>query len=217
MKQLFFITLMYLSTNICSAQGWTIDEFEAANTAKDVENLTSEEKEVIRYINLARLYPKKFAQIEIVKSNSDFEITNDQYLNSLVNTLKRMKAVDALYFDESLYQLAKCFAEESGASGYVGHYRKTCKKGYDAECCSYGCERGRQIVLQLLIDKGVPSLGHRNICLDKYMESIGTNIHSHSKYNFCCVLDFNRKEINYTVNNKSRTNTFFNKVTDVFK
>ena len=209
--------MMSFLANFSFAQKWTIYEFEAANTAKDVENLTSEEKEVIRYINLARLYPKKFAQIEIVTSNSDFEITNDQYLNSLVNTLKRMKPVDALYFDESMYQLAKCFAEESGASGYVGHNRKTCKKGYDAECCSYGNESGRQIVLQLLIDKGVPSLGHRNICLDKYMESIGTNIHSHSKYNFCCVLDFKRKEINYTVNNKSRTNTFFNKVTDVFK
>lgn len=155
--------MMSLLANFSFAQEWTIDEFEAANTAKDVKDLTYEEKEVIRYINLARLYPKKFAQVEIVKTNSDFEITNDQYLKSLVSTLKRMKPVDALYFDESMYQLAKCFAEESGSSGYVGHYRKACKKGYDAECCSYGCERGRQIVLQLLIDKGVPSLGHRNI------------------------------------------------------
>lgn len=121
--------MMSFLANFSFAQEWTNQEFETANTAKDVEDLTSEEKEVIRYINLARLYPKKFAQIEIVTSNSDFEITNDQYLNSLVNTLKRMKAVDALYFDESMYQLAKCFAEGSGASGYVGHYRKTCKKG----------------------------------------------------------------------------------------
>lgn len=199
------------------AQVWTTQEFETANTAKDVEDLTSEEKEVIRYINLARLYPKKFAQIEIVKTNSDFEITNDQNLKSLIITLKRMKPVGALYFNESMYQLAKCFAQESGESGYVGHYRKTCKKGYDAECCSYGCETGRQIVLQLLIDKGVPSLGHRIICLDKSMEKIGVNIQTHAKYYNCCVLDFKRKEINYAENNKSRTSTFFNRVSDVFK
>lgn len=217
MKPSFLIVLFFFCTQFVSAQVWTTQEFETANTAKDIEVLTYEEKEVIRYINLARLYPKKFAHVEIVKTNSDFENTNDQYLKSLVSTLKRMKPVNALYFNESMYQLATCFAEESGASGYTGHNRKTCKKGYDAECCSYGYETGRQIVLQLLIDKGVPSLGHRNICFDKYMESIGTNIHSHSKYNFCCVLDFKRKEINYTVNNKSRTSTLFNKVKGVIK
>ena len=217
MKPSFLILLFFLCTQFVFAQEWTNQEFETANTAKDIEVLTSGEKEVICYINLARLYPKKFAQIEIVKTNSVFEITNDQYLKSLINTLKRMKPVGALYFNESMFQLAKCFAQESGASGYVGHYRKTCKKGYDAECCSYGCETGRQIVLQLLIDKGVPSLGHRIICLDKSMEKIGVNIQPHAKYNNCCVLDFKRKEINYAENNKSRTSTFFNRVSDVFK
>ena len=217
MKQLFFIALFFLCTQVASAQEWIIQELSAANTAKDVEVLSSEEKEVICYINLARLYPKKFAAIEITKCLVDGSYSESGYVNSLMNTLKHMKPVGALYFNDNMYQLAKCFAEESGVSGYVGHYRKTCKKGYDAECCSYGCETGRQIVLQLLIDEGVPSLGHRIICLDKSMEKVGVNIQLHAKYNNCCVLDFKRKEINYAENNKKGSSAFFNKVTKLFR
>ena len=217
MKQLFFIALFSLSSIICSAQAWTTQEFETANTAKDIEIFTSEEKEVVRYINLARLYPKKFAAIEITKCLVDGSYSESGYVNSLMNTLKHMKPVGALYFNVNMYQLAKCFAEESGASGYTGHNRKTCKKGYDAECCSYGYESGRQITIQLLIDEGVPSLGHRIICLDKSMEKVGVNIQPHAKYNNCCVLDFKRKEINYAENNKKGFSAFFNKLTNVFK
>lgn len=217
MKQLFFIALFSFCSQVASAQEWTIQEFESANTAKDVEILTSEEKEVIRYINLARLYPKKFAAIEITKCLADGSYSESGYINSLMNTLKHMKPVGALYFNDNMYKLAKCFAEESGSSGYTGHNRKTCKKGYDAECCSYGYETGRHITIQLLIDEGVPSLGHRIICLDKSMEKVGLNIQPHAKYNNCCVLDFKRKEINYAENNKKGFSAFFNKLTSVFK
>ena len=95
-------------------------------------------------------------------------------------------------FDESLYLLANCFALESGASGAVGHHRIKCKQGFDAECCSYGFNTGREIVIQLLVDAGVPSLGHRKICLDNSMCNIGINIQLHAKYEYCCVLDFKR-------------------------
>ena len=217
MKQLFLIALFFLCTQVVSAQVWTTQEFETANTAMDIEILTSEEKEVIRYINLARLYPKKFAAIEITNCLADGSYSENGYVNSLLNTLKHMKPVGALYFNDNMYQLAKCFAEESGASGYTGHNRKTCKKGYDAECCSYGYENGRQITIQLLIDEGVPSLGHRIICLDKSMEKVGVNIQPHAKYNNCCVLDFKRNEINYAENNKKGSSAFFNKLTNVFK
>jgi len=204
MKQLFFIALFSFCSQVASAQAWTTQEFESANTAKDVEILTSEEKEVIRYINLARLYPKKFAAIEITNSLADGSYSESGYINSLMNTLKHMKAVGALYFNDNMYKLAKCFAEESGASGYTGHNRKTCKKGYDAECCSYGYETGRHITIQLLIDEGVPSLGHRRICLDNSMYTIGVNIHSHAKYVHCCVLDFKRQDVIYKTNKRKK-------------
>ncbi len=204
MTRLFFIALFSFCSQVAFAQEWTTQEFETANTAKDIEIFTSEEKEVVRYINLARLFPKKFAAIEITKCLADGSYSESGYVNSLMNTLKHMKPVGELYFNDNMYKLAKCFAEESGASGYTGHNRKTCKKGYDAECCSYGYESGRQITIQLLIDEGVPSLGHRIICLDKSMEKVGVNIQPHAKYNNCCVLDFKRASISYS-NNSHRS------------
>ncbi|MFM7016212.1 MAG: CAP domain-containing protein [Bacteroidota bacterium] len=217
MKNLFCIVIALCCSNISFAQQWTTQEFESANTAKNISVLTEQEKEVVRYINLARLYPKKFAHIEIVNTHSDLEITNNQYLKSLVYTLKRMKPADALYFNESMYQLAKCFAEESGQAGAVGHHRKTCKKGYDAECCSYGYDTGKEVVIQLLVDEDVPNLGHRNICLDKSMEQVGLSIQAHLKYDHCCVLDFKRKAISNDEYNKKSSVSFFDKVTNVFK
>ena len=217
MKRLFLIAIIFLFANNCSAQQWTEQEFEAANTARDIQSLTDEEKEVIRYINLARLYPKKFAVLEIESHKDDYSNGQVSYVNSLLSTLKNTKAVDALIFDESMYQLAKCFALESGSSGAVGHHRINCKQGFDAECCSYGFNSGREIVIQLLVDAGVPSLGHRRICLDNSMNTIGVNIQSHAKYEHCCVLDFKRKEIIYSDYNKKSSDSFLSKIGNWFR
>jgi uncharacterized protein YkwD len=105
-----------------------------------------------------------------------------------------MKPVNALTFDQGMYQLATCFAIESGKSGSYGHHRVHCVDGFDAECCSYDCQTGLTITLQLLIDQDVPSLGHRKICLDDEFTKIGVSIKPHSNYNYCCVLDFKRNE-----------------------
>jgi hypothetical protein len=105
-----------------------------------------------------------------------------------------MKPVNALTFDQGMYQLANCFAIESGKSGSYGHHRVHCVDGFDAECCSYDCQTGLTITLQLLIDQDVQSLGHRKICLDDEFAKIGVSIKPHSNYNYCCVLDFKRNE-----------------------
>ncbi|MFN5345858.1 MAG: hypothetical protein ACK5B3_01425, partial [Bacteroidota bacterium] len=96
MKRLFFIAFVFLFVNNCSAQQWTAQEFEAANTARDIQSLTDEEKEVIRYINLARLYPKKFASIELKKAIEDGLYKETEFTKSLQVTLNQMKPVGLL-------------------------------------------------------------------------------------------------------------------------
>jgi len=44
------------------SQSWSQDQLDSANTAKDINEITSVEKEAILYINLARLYPQLFAR-----------------------------------------------------------------------------------------------------------------------------------------------------------
>ena len=48
-------------------QAWTYDEIYHANTAASYPLMTDVEKEVVLYYNLARLYPQKFAQVELSK------------------------------------------------------------------------------------------------------------------------------------------------------
>ena len=65
MKKTFLFTLLFWSHYLGISQNWTSEELEKANTALNTYILSSEEKDVIKYINLARLYPEKFANLEV--------------------------------------------------------------------------------------------------------------------------------------------------------
>ena len=92
---------------------------------------------------------------------------------------------EKLYFYLELYESANALAQtmrESGGTGH-GNYNKRFSKvmketnSYKTgEDCGYGNEAPLAIVLHLLIDNGVPSLGHRKNILDKDFTNIGTSI-----------------------------------------
>jgi hypothetical protein len=98
-----------------------------------------------------------------------------------------------LYPDSLCFEGARCHALSSGIKGYVGHDRLTdeCKKKwyYNGECCDYGRSTALDIVMGLMIDENVPSLGHRVICLS-FFNSIGVSIQPHKIYGKNAVLDF---------------------------
>jgi uncharacterized protein YkwD len=98
-----------------------------------------------------------------------------------------------LYPDNACFQSARTHAWQSGISGYAGHQRGTpearSKKYYNGECCDYGRSSPLEIVLSLLIDEGIPGLGHRKICLMNFT-GIGVAIQPHKKYGTNAVLDF---------------------------
>jgi uncharacterized protein YkwD len=188
------IVLVLLSVTSFS-QGWSADQLKQANTAIDVSVISSIEKQAIEYINLARLFPKDFIKYELKDYQDPYQGDSIKYAaekNSLADDLRGRHAIKPLTFDKGLYESAKCFAEEQGASGAVGHSRKKCPKLEEAygECCSYGMETGKDIAMQWLVDLGVPSHGHRMICLDEQFSAIGLSEHAHKKYSFCAVADF---------------------------
>lgn len=148
--------------------------------------MTKKEIEVIQFINVARMYPLWFIVFaELQKPQTENEI-------SLVNLLKKMKTIpNPLKMDSLNFISAKCHAISSGKIGYVGHDRhENCKSNFYGECCDYGNESALEIVKSLLIDEGVPSLGHRKICLDSSYTKIGVSIQPHIKYRSNAVLDF---------------------------
>jgi uncharacterized protein YkwD len=50
-------------------------------------------------------------------------------------------------------------------------------------------DTGKDIILQLLIDDDVPSLGHRINCLNKEYTKIGVSVQPHKKWDTCAVID----------------------------
>jgi uncharacterized protein YkwD len=177
------------------AQAFTQAQLDSANTAKSVTVLSAEEKNVIKLINLARMYPKQFAKNYVAKYDEkktgfayDASYTKDK--NSLISELNALKPLKPLVFDSAMYELAKCWSSESGKSGEIGHARKNCKSGYSGECCSYGFSGALDIVMQLMIDYNVPGYGHRKIILTPYYSKVGIKNGTHKTYTYHSVIDF---------------------------
>ena len=173
---------------------FTSYEINSANTAKDADYLTAEEKDVFLYNNLARMYPKKFYEVYkafVMKSTYKkglFE--TDHYYTSLSKDLLNGPPAGPLLPDRVMFELAECWALESGEKGIVGHKRTNCEGGFWAENCSYGHDVGFEIVMQLLIDYGVESLGHRRNMMNSSYAGLGIAIRPHKGYRFCAVQDF---------------------------
>ena len=180
------------------SQIWNEIKYSSCNTAVNATYLSKNEKDVIYILNLIRLYPALFNKTVLAKypsvSGKYYLLMDSFYYISLVKTLQKMDARNILYSDSTCFISAKCHAYYSGITGYVGHERKTqdCirKEKFLGECCDYGNYDALNIVLSLLIDEGVHSLGHRKICLSTYYTKIGVSIQPHTGYSNNAVLDF---------------------------
>jgi hypothetical protein len=191
-----FFCLVLLTISMCSfSQGWTRAQLDKANTAKNILYLTKTEKDAIMYLNLCRLFPKEFADLEVRQYQMGNEYEDsvlaefDEFKKSLLNDLLTRKACRALEFNRILYLDAKCYSTEISTVNRNGHDRINCKESNYAECISFGKKTGRDIVLQLLVDAGIQSLGHREICLDGAYTEIGISGNRHFEFEFCAVAE----------------------------
>lgn len=172
---------------------WTDEEIYAANTAADCPYLTQDGKDMILYNNLARLYPKKFAVIELRNWRKS------AYLSSLIRTLNNMEPVQALTVNARSTDLAQCWATVSGRKGLYGHNRVDCPSFQNGlmsgENCFYGRASGRFALIDLLVDEGIPDVGHRVNCLHPRFNSVGIGTaEHHSDCHLCYVMDFTSDE-----------------------
>ena len=176
---------------------WNDKKYIICNTAANTAYLTHDEKEAIYILNLLRANPVLFTKTVLLKypsvSGNGYLTEDSFYFISLVNTLKTMEPLGILYPDDKCFESAKYHAIASGITGYVGHERKTrddkAKKYYNGECCDYGHSDPLDIILSLLIDEGIPSLGHRDVFLSNYTK-IGVSMQPHKKYGINAVFDF---------------------------
>lgn len=197
MRYLSFLLIIIVNTTLFSQ---SIEE--KANTAKDVDYMTEKEKKVVMYHNIARLDGAYFIKnyLDPFMAQTDEYSKNSDYY-SLIRKLKKIKNLPILQPAEDLTKMAKEHAKTSGKTGHVGHrgYNqrsdKYCKEyTYYSENCDYGVDDPLEVVIDLLIDEGVPSKGHRENILDPKMDAIGVGYAPHKKYDVNVVCEFGKRK-----------------------
>jgi hypothetical protein len=197
MKVSSVLFLLLFSLMSFSQKKWDPEVLRKANTAKDAVYLSAEEKKVIFYLNLVRLDPKLFAET-YAKKHLDSAGKNTSFAKSLLKALPSTKPMEVLMPAKDLSEFAKEHAVKSGKENKVGHgnfderFRKIKKTygSYVGENCDYGYNKALDIVMRLLIDEDVPSLGHRKNILNPKYKYVGTSIKPHQGYQWNCVMDF---------------------------
>ena len=166
-------------------------------------------------INFARSNPKQYAKLLKEKLQYfDGNYYKEPGQITLITTEGAAAYQEAINFLESVefmpeYTLSSglckaCLdhANDQGPKGALGHtgsdgsspwdrmarYGKA--SGSKAENISYGCATARDVIIQLIVDDGVVSRGHRDNIFDKKLLVIGFASNSHKKYEFMTVMDF---------------------------
>lgn len=200
-----------------AAESWSREELELANTAKDARYLTDEEKKVIFYMNLVRLDGEKFFNTyfqEFVESHNERMIKysnynqlkidkSDKYYRGLRSDLKLIKNLSLFYPDETLTYVSEQHGNDMDKHNIASHNSYNGKTAADrigkyyanksmAENLAFGFSQGLDNVCILLLDKGVPDLGHRKNILNvkSGLNLVGVSIQHHPTYKYSATIDF---------------------------
>ncbi|WP_432712690.1 CAP domain-containing protein, partial [Pedobacter sp.] len=198
-------------------ESWSQKELSLANTAKDCPYLSIEEQQIIFYMNLIRMDGEKFfktyfktfvkAHNERMKQYSNYNELKineyDRYYRGLEMDLKKVKNYGLFYPDETLTYVALQHGKEMNRKNSAGHASADGRSPQDriskyypnramAENLAFGFAKGLDNVCMLLLDKGVPDLGHRKNILNNTsgLNIVGVSIQRHPAYKYCATIDF---------------------------
>jgi uncharacterized protein YkwD len=160
------------------------------------------ESELLALINEVRTTPKKFLTSKALPYiiENDEDTVGNKYVSSLLKDLRKQNSIAPLESDLYLHDQAHLFAADMGSTGKTGHisstlgdFGKRLKKYSNKEIgenCDYGSSDPLDILMNLLIDDGIPGVGHRKNLLNSHYRQIGIGIEPHKMYEWNCVMDF---------------------------
>jgi len=181
---------------------WPDTILSKANSALDVDYMSLEEKEAVYYMNLVRINPPLFAETFLTDYLKKNDLKNDKEVKGLIKELEETQKMEILQPNQALTDFARTHAKDMGETGRTGHsssdgtsFRTRIEpltQRFTAinENCNYGNDKGIDAVIDLLIDRNVPNLGHRKNILNPEMELVGVAIEPNRRWRFNCVQDF---------------------------
>jgi len=123
-------------------------------------------------------------------------------LDEAVRALRASPALPRFLCSPGMSRAARGHAEDIGPRGLTSHVGS---RGTDPfrrlQCCGtwegaageniqYGGRDAREVVVQLLIDDGVPGRGHRKNVLSSRFRVVGVGCGRHARFRTVCVIDF---------------------------
>ncbi len=165
-------------------------DFNRINTASYEIGLNAMDKEMIKEMNFVRQYPRVYASIVAKflseESKSWYGINKEEYDagTELIEELKAMSSVQLLYPKECVYLAAKKHGEDCRKRGFTDHTGSDGSSPFSriSNYCSGmngnenivgGRKSARILVIQLLIDSGISSRGHRYNMLNPNWKYVG--------------------------------------------
>lgn len=124
-------------------------------------------------------------------------------VQELIAYLKKAEPLEPLEWDDNIAKASKDHVlnmAESGATGHTGQdgsspfermERYTKLEGSSGENISYGQDDPKGVIIQLAIDDGVASRGHRTNIMNPAFFKFGCHTGAHSKYKHSTVLNYN--------------------------
>ncbi len=202
------VSALFFSSLACGADNntWPINGEQKNNMTNDAKSDSSQaegpselDMAVLAEINLARSNPKNYAETYIAPLSGRFSA---EYFNECIEEMKALKPMLDYSFSPALWRMAKEHADTQGPTGKTGHDRTDGRTFQNAlgdycssfisagENISYGYNTARDIVIQLLVDDGVTTRGHRKNILNSGYTQAGAAVSTHSVYRHMCVIDF---------------------------
>ena len=184
-------------------------DFDRLNTAKEVDYMTEMEKRMLLEINFVRAYPKVYAKIIqqqlAARSQSIWGLKYSEYVAAieLIEELNRAEPKRILQPLSCLQEAARLhglYCQERGYSAHDGRNRSSPQERISAQCKkskrgneNLAAVRGefpRRAVINLLIDDGIDSRGHRYNMLRTYWKYGACFAYKDKKYGRQWVQNF---------------------------
>ena len=176
---------------------------------------TELEDRVLVELNLARTSPETYAArlreyrtwfsgsaVE-VPGIADAVMTREGVaaVDDAIRFLDAQKPLSPLKTDATLALAARDWASMQGPRGALGHVSasglgpgdRVSARGGDkfvGENISYGFDEADLVVLQLIVDDGVPNRGHRKTIYNGAFAYAGAGCGTHAVYRYMCVIDY---------------------------